>query len=138
MRKREREWYVLMTLGFEIILTYIYMCTICNKYMCMYMYTFIYMYINLRKMYRYMLKHHLQFSHMMHDEMLISHSGPLAQKMQMGVTIKICCQMLVFLKWYFKINNCAHMYIYVYIMIKCFKRFWLCSMFLGWRYLLLP
>lgn len=59
---------MLVTLGFEIILTYIYMCTICNKYMCMYMYTFICMYINLTKMYDYMLKHHLQFSHMMRDE----------------------------------------------------------------------
>ena len=34
----------------------------------MYMYTFIFMYINLTKMYHYMLKHHLQLSHMMNDE----------------------------------------------------------------------
>ena len=68
MRKRAPERYVLMTLGFEIILSYIYICTICNKYMCMYMYTFIYMYIKLTKMYHYMLKHHLQLSCMMHDE----------------------------------------------------------------------
>ena len=34
----------------------------------MYMYTFICMYINLTKMYHYMLKHHLQFSCLMNDE----------------------------------------------------------------------
>ena len=31
-------------------------------------YIYLYVYINLTKMYDYMLKHHLQFSHMMHDE----------------------------------------------------------------------
>ena len=34
----------------------------------MYMYTFICMYINLKKMYDYMLKHHLQLSRMMNEE----------------------------------------------------------------------
>ena len=47
---------------------HVYMCTICNKYMCIYMYTFICMYINLTKIYHYMLKHHLQLSFMMNDE----------------------------------------------------------------------
>ena len=45
------------------------MCTICNKYMCMY--TCIHLFvcdINLTKRYDYMLKHHLQFSGMMRDE----------------------------------------------------------------------
>ena len=90
-------------------------------------------------------------------KMLISRSEPLVQKKKMGLTIKICWKMLVFFKWthddvqlffiyyyicierwwdIFKINNCAHMYMYIYI-INFFNIFLFHLMFLGWRYLLL-
>ena len=81
----------------------------------MHVYVFIHIYINLTKMYHYMLKHHLQLSRMMNDENVnITFEASGSNNQDGSHHQDMLTNVKCFLRDIFKINNCAHMYMYIY------------------------